>query len=236
MWQQFKTTPVALVLIFSLATFAAQGQVPGSAQPVPHSTADLPPSAVLRQALSEVQNTTANLDISRWKAPGGVRSAAQEDVDSIQRALSQTLPGLLGPADATPESVPPLFAVYRNVDALYDVLLRVSDVANLAAPSDDADAITTSLQELQSARARLGDAILRVSQQHEAQIREFETTMRTAKAEQPAAKKGTIIVDDGPVTTSSARRKAEQKEAQRKHEEKHTLAKPAPGTPEPAPQ
>jgi hypothetical protein len=230
MWQRFVATPLALVVTLSAATFDAQGQMAGTTQPVTRASAEAPPSSVLRQALADVQKTTADLNISRWRTSRGARIAAQQDVDSIQHDLSQTLPSLLAPADASPESIPRSFAVYRNVDALYDVLLRVSEVADFAAPDDEAQAITSSLQQLHASRDRLGDAILRVSQQHEAQIREFEAALRAAKAEQPTPRKE-IIIDDGPVTTSHTRRKTEQKEVHKHYEEKHTVAKPAPVTP-----
>ena len=217
----------ALALILSLATFGAVGQATGEARPsVPAQDAP-PPSAGIRQALSNVQSTTANLNISRWKTSRGVRTATQGDVDSIQRDVSQTLPGLLAAADAAPGSVPPSFALYRNVDALYDVLLRVSEVADFSASEDEAGAIASSLQELERARARLGDAISLVSQQRETQVREFEAAIRAAKAER-AAPKREIVVEDGPVKkASSARRREERRRMHKKHVEKHPPEKPA---------
>lgn len=200
-------------------TFAASGQATTGAEPSP--------SVVLRPALAEVQSTTANLNISRWKASGGIRRATQDDVGSIQRDLSQTLPGLLASADAAPESVPASFAAYRNVDALYDVLLRISAVANLAAPGDEADAIASSLQHLESARAKLGDAILHASQLRDAQMREFEAAIRAARAAQAAPKKETVI-EDGPARASERRRS--EKKVVHRHHVKEPAKKPASAT------
>lgn len=236
MRQRFVATPLTLVVTLCAASFAAHGQMAGTTQPVTRASAVTPPSSVLGQALADVQKTTANLDISRWRTSRGVREAVQQDVDSIQRDLTKTLPGLLAPADASPESIPQSFAVYRNVDALYDVLLRVSEVADFAAPDEEAETITASLQQLHASRDTLGDAILRVSQQHEAQMREFEAAMRAAKTEQAAPRKETIIIDDGPERTSETRKKAEQNKAHKHHVEKHPAAKPATGTPKTTPQ
>ncbi len=94
---------------------------------------------MLRPALSQVNQAITNVDIRHWKAPGSVKSAAAGDVSSIQRDLSGTLAGLMSQAEAAPASIPSSFAVYRNVDALYDTLLRVVETADLvgAGPGRD---------------------------------------------------------------------------------------------------
>ncbi len=202
---------------------AAHAQAPGTAQPAGSPAPLLSPSADLQSALSQVQNTLASIEVRRWKASRGIRNQTRDNVDSIRQDMNQTLPGLLASADAAPESVPPSFAVYRNVDALYDVLLRVSAVANISAPRDDAEAIASALQQLEMARSRLGDAILRVSQHQEVQIREFRTAIRAAKAAAAAPPKE-IVIDDGPVRSSRKRRV--RREIHHKREEKRTAATP----------
>jgi hypothetical protein len=169
-------------------------------------------SAQLQPALSDVQSSTAALNISKWKAPGSVRDAAQQNVDSIQRDLGSTLPGLLSQADAAPAAVPPAFAVYRNVDALYDVLLRVCETADLAASPDEAASIASGLEKLQSARAQLGDQIMLSSQKRESQIASLSAASK-AQATTPAKKSETVI-DDGP--ESSAAKKARKKSSTKK--------------------
>ncbi|HUY82040.1 MAG TPA: hypothetical protein VMU92_09990 [Acidobacteriaceae bacterium] len=195
------------------------------AQPANNPPTMVSPSTDLRPALSQVQETTANLDIRRWKTSRGIRGQAQADVDSIQHDLTQTLPGLLVPADAVPESVPSSFTVYRNIDALYDVLLRVSEVADFAAPRDEAEAIAASLQELQAARSRLGDAILRVSQHHEAQMKEFKVAIRAARVAAAKPPHETVITD-GPVRSSRRRKHKGKREIHPRREQK-----PDAGTP-----
>lgn len=173
------------------------------------------PSAMLQPALSDVQGSTSALVISRWKAPAEVRQEAQANVDSIQRDLGTTLPGLLTQADAAPASVPPSFAVYRNLDALYDVLLRVSSTASLAAPRAEADAIGDALRRLEAARTQLAQAILQTSQNRETQIVQLQAAVKAAKAAPPVVAH-TTVVDDGPAKTTT-----------RKTHHRTTPAKPA---------
>ena|SRR6185437_4275292 len=188
-----RAIPSVVVILFIAGP--SFGQPPAGAAPDA-----LSPSAILRPALSDVQSTTASLNISKWKIPGAVRKAAQEDVNSIQRDLGGTLPGLLAQADAAPGSVPPSFAVYRNLNALYDVLLRVSQTAELSAPSDDAVSLSSSLRKLEVARRSLGDSILNTSQRREAQINELTAAERAAKTAAPEHKRETVV-DDGPEKT-----------------------------------
>jgi hypothetical protein len=159
--------------------------------------------------MTEVQRSISALNIPRWRAPGEVKNAAQQNTASIQRDLSDTLPGLLSKADAAPTNVPPAFAVYRNIDALYDVLLRVSETASLAAPQGEADALFSSLNKLEGARSQLGDAILNASQQREDQVVKLEAAVRAAaaaaQAQAPPPK--TTVVEDGAAPPSTAKKK-----------------------------
>jgi hypothetical protein len=213
------------VVLFLFAFFVAvstQGQSAADAQPPAHPSAILP-SGIVQTALSDVQSTTAALNTSRWKASGDAREAAQENVDSIQRDLSNTLPALLAQADGAPESVPPSFAVYRNIDALYDVLLRVSEEASFAAPSNEAASVADCLQKLEAARSQLGDAILQASQHDEGQITALQAAAKKVSAAPPTANTETII-DDGPVTTQA-------KSTKKKPASKKPTSKPPAGTP-----
>ncbi|MGH9587467.1 MAG: hypothetical protein ACRD3F_10980 [Acidobacteriaceae bacterium] len=212
----FKVAPT--ILAFGLAALSLSAQAP----PAPNPPETTPPSTLLRPALANVQGTTAALNVSKWKASRGVRQSTQADVESIQRDLGSALPGLLTQADAAPGSVPPSFAVYRNLDALYDVLLRVSQTAELAAPSNQAEALAASLKRLEAARAALGDSILNTSRHHEAKIVSLEAAIRTVRTAPPEKKE--TVVDDGPVKHHTSRR------ARRRSTHKSTEHKTAPKT------
>jgi hypothetical protein len=148
------------------------------------------------------------LNIAHWKAPGDVRNVAQQNSASIQHDLTDTLPGLLTQADAAPGTVSSSFFVYRNIDALYDVLLRVYHTASLAAPENEADSVGSALQKLEAARRQLGDTILSDSKEHEAQIVELQTALKAAKEAHPQAPPPkTTVVDDGPTPPAPKKKK-----------------------------
>ena len=215
----FKAAPAILAFCFAALTLHAQA----SPQPNPPATPQV--SVLLRPALSNVQGTTAAINVSKWKASRDVRQAAEVDVESIQRDLGTTLPTLMAQADAAPGSIPPSFAVYRNLVALYDVLLRVSQTADLAAPSREAAALASSLKLLEAARSALGDSILTTSRSHEEKIASLEAAIRTARTVPEREKKSTVI-DDRPVKHHA--RPTRRKTAPKKTEQK-TTPKPSPG-------
>ncbi|MBV8674776.1 MAG: hypothetical protein JOZ33_15205 [Acidobacteriaceae bacterium] len=200
---------LSILLLGGLAAWAQPGSTP---QPASASdTAAMPPpnvSSMVQPALGQVQSSISGLNVARWKAPAEVRSAAQQNAASIQRDLSDTLPALLTQADAAPGSVSPSFSVYRNIDALYDVLLRVYETASLAAPQNEADGVGSALQRLEAARRQLGDSILNDSRQHEAQLVQLQGALKAAMAAQAQAPPPkTAVIDDGPAPAPAPKKK-----------------------------
>jgi hypothetical protein len=117
--------------------------------------------ANLRPALANVQTAIGNLNLSHWKASGTTRAAVQQDVASMQRDLITTLPGLMSQAEASGSAVlSPSFAVFRNLDALYDVLLRVTETAALAGSESDAGSLEDARAGLEDGRGKLGAWLL----------------------------------------------------------------------------
>jgi hypothetical protein len=197
----------SIALPLSLSIAYCQTAAPPVASSNQSAPAAPKPSELLNPTLSQISQTIVGLNISRWKAPGEVRSATQQNADSIQRDLSGTLPGLLSAADAAPASVSAVFPVYRNIDALYDVLLRVSGTAELAAPPSEASNLSSALSKLESARTSLGGTIIDTSKNTESEVVQLRTSIQQAATAHPAAPPTTTVVDDGPAKTTPVKHK-----------------------------
>jgi hypothetical protein len=196
----------SIALPLSLSIAYCQTAAPPVASSNQSAPAAPKPSELLNPTLSQISQTIVGLNISRWKAPGEVRSATQQNADSIQRDLSGTLPGLLSTADAAPASVSAVFPVYRNIDALYDVLLRISETAQLAAPPNEISSLSSALSKLESGRTDLANAILNASKNTETEVVKLQASIQQAAAH-PAPPPATTVVDDGPAKTTPAKRK-----------------------------
>ena len=113
----------------------------------------------MRPSLDILKTALGQLQINRWKASAPIRNEAETNIASIQRDVDSTLPTLLATADAEPDSPAKVLPVYRNIEALYDVMLRVDAAARLAAPTDQMSALDQALRHLDDARRAFGDQL-----------------------------------------------------------------------------
>jgi ATP-dependent DNA ligase len=90
------------------------------------------------------------------------------------------------------------------VDALYDVLLRVSETAQLAGASRDASLLEDQRSALENARTQLGAALLQSTQAQDTEVIHLRSTAVAAPPPPPAAK---TVVDDGPATRPKTTKK-----------------------------
>jgi hypothetical protein len=142
-------------------------------------------SATMQPALDTLTQTLEVLRPEKWKASDAIREETISNIDSIHRDIRSTLPQLLATADAAPNAVSQLLPAYRNVEALYDVLLRVGQVANLAAPSQQSAAIDHARASLEDARRTLGDHVNSAAQAQEQQVHRLQAALRAVPPPAP---------------------------------------------------
>ena len=168
----------------SPATTAAPAAAPLSppaAPPAPAGPPPVGPSTVLRPALDQVQSTLNSLKMDKWKR-GSVRDEAGADIGSVRSDLQVNLPPLLKDGDAAPGVLSKSIPVARNIDALYDVLLRVVEASRIAAPDDQANALRQSLAGLSSARLALYDKMQDSAAMQEKQVSDLRATVQKQAA------------------------------------------------------
>jgi hypothetical protein len=182
-------TPLGLILFCTSATLlaaqppAATGN-PQPPNPAPAASATLP-SATLQPSLDVLRSALPGLHVDRWRASNAIRDEAQSNLGSIQRDVQTTLPALLAAADAAPGSAGKVLPVYRNVEALYDVMLRVDAAARLAAPNDQMSAIDQALARLDDGRRALGDQLQQATDGQEKQVLHLQAALKAIPPPQP---------------------------------------------------
>jgi hypothetical protein len=193
---------------------AAPAPAPAAAEAAAPAVAPAPAAFAmsnLRPALANVQTAITSLNVSRWKAPNDIRATTQQDINSMQRDLNTTLPPLLAQADAAaaasgPPALSPAFAVFRNLDALYDVMLRVTETAGLAGSASDASSLEEARAGLEDGRAKLGAWLLQAIGAQDAQVVRLQAPVaHPAPAPPPPPNK--IVVNDGPDATKPHKKK-----------------------------
>jgi hypothetical protein len=212
----------AQLALLTLLFISGSGAASAQAAPPPAGPAQAPAAAVapaptafamnnLRPALANVQNAITNLNVAHWKAPNDIRATTQQDINSMQRDLNTSLPTLMAQADAAaaggPAALSPAFAVFRNLDALYDVLLRVTETAGLAGSSSDASSLEEARAGLEDGRAKLGTWLLQAIGAQDAQVVRLQAPVAAHSAAAPPPPPNKVVVNDGPDTTKPHKKK-----------------------------
>jgi hypothetical protein len=164
------------ILCLSRVICTAQ-PAPGGAPPQAAPNLPLTPSGILKPSLDSVETAVNALKLDRWKR-GTVRDEADENIKKIQLDLQSILPPLLTAADLAPESVSKVLPVSSNVDALYDVLLRVYEAARVSAPPEQITQIEAALNSLSTARLALNGRLRETAAAMEKQVSDLQSTLQ----------------------------------------------------------
>ncbi len=221
-----KALPMLASLSLAMLTAVAQGQDTGgsSAPPVSYSSVN-----ELNNLLGQLHQTSQNLQgdlshtrIDRWKTDSGTKRQTQANVDSVQRNLQSALPEIVTQLNNAPEDMAASFKLYRNLDALYDVLGSVAESAGAFGSKDEFQTLSNDLSSLESIRRSLGERIQNLASTKESELvrlRGAVKAMQAATPPPPPPKK--VIVDDAeapkkplkkkkPPTTTTANPPAQQ--------------------------
>jgi hypothetical protein len=171
-----------LIATASVALFVA-----GCSAQTEQAPAVQPPSSLVRPALEGVGRAGSGVDLNKWKGSTAVREEVDSNLASMQKDLTTTLPALLSVADAAPGSPSASLPVLLNIDALYNVLLRVTVSSRNGAPRDQNTALEQSAVLLDSARRDLGEAITASAKAQEKRIADLQATVKQQAAALAAA-------------------------------------------------
>lgn len=227
-----------LYLTCIAAALAQSGPVPvasaanSSPQGQPVSYASV---TQLNGLLSQIEATSKNtqddlsrLRIERWKADAPHKKETLGNVDSIQRNLQGALPEIISQLRNAPEDLPASFKLYRNLDALYDVMVDVAESAGAFGSKDDFQSLSNDLSGFEGSRKQLAERIENLSSSKEQELTRLRTQLKTLQTQADAAappKK--IVVDDTEPPKKPAPKK---KTTTAKKPADATTAKPAAGT------
>ena len=228
---------VCAPLAVSMTGYAGQAagapaQVAPAASPAPALTQDktsVKASELVQPALDALEKTVTAANLDKWKR-GTVRDEAAANVHRILNDLQSTLPDLLKQADAASGTMSKVLPVARNMDALYDVVLRVVDGARVAAPADQVDALIQAMNNLEKARLALADRQLELAAAQEKQIVDLQVALKT----QPAPVCPVVAPVESKPAAPAAAKKAVKKKPAAKPAVKPPTTPPA-ATAQPAP-
>jgi hypothetical protein len=152
--------------------------------------------AQLEAASKATQDDLAKLRIERWKTDASFKKRSLSDVDSIQRNLQNALPEMIEKLRNAPEDVPVTFRLYRNLDALYDVMGSVVESVGAFGSKDDFQSLSNDLTSFEATRKQMAERMENLAASKEQEIVRLRADLKTAQAAIPAEPPKKTIVDD----------------------------------------
>ncbi len=190
------------LLAISLTAAAQVSAPPRATQPPPAAAASPQPagsdlSASLGQVDQFVQNARldlARLRIDKWKTDSSVKRQAEANSESLQRNLTAALPTIVNQVRANPTSVAATFKLYRNLNALYDVMSVLAESAGAFGPKEEYQALANDAGNLDNLRRSLADKVEMMAGARDNEIAQLQARARAAAAAATPPKK--VVVDD----------------------------------------
>lgn len=152
--------------------------------------------ANLQQTSQAAQLDLARLRIERWKTDSGTKQQTEKDTGSVNQNLQLALPGMLDNLKNSPENLALTFKVYRNLDALYDVLSSVVESAGAFGSKEDFQSLNKDLAGIEESRRAFADRMDKLANAKETELGQLRVALQQARAE--AAPKKVIVDDTAP--------------------------------------
>lgn len=201
------------LLLIAVVVPISQAQNPVSSVPagtVPGAQSFPDPGTLLSRIQQETLGLSADLGklrIDKWKTDSSSKSQATDNAESIQRNISNALPGLISGVRSAPQSLGANFKLYRNINALYDVLANLAESAGAFGKREEYEVIAPHVAAIDDDRRAYGDLLAQMTASADSRIATYQQAAAQAVAQPPKK----IIVDDtepAPAPKKKSRKKS----------------------------
>jgi hypothetical protein len=197
---------------------AVSAQVISLPQPAPQTPVSYVSVNQLNQLLSQLEQASqaaqvdlAKLRIEKWKTDSGSKRQAQANVESIQRNLQSAMPEIIAGLRTSPENLTSTFKLYRNLDALYDVLGSVAESAGAFGSKDELQWLENDLSALEKSRRSFADRVENLAGAKEGEVTRLRAALQNAEANNTSPPPKKIVVDDTEPVKKPVKKKAASK-------------------------
>lgn len=216
-----------VLVLTLLATAAAQtaSLVPAQSTAPTSSTNITADLDRLQSAATQANVDIAHMRIEKWKADADSKRQAQANADSLQRNLTSALPGLIDAFRAQPQNLDAGFKLYRNLNALYDVMTSFTESTGAFGPKNEYEGLAQQLNVVDSVRRDLGDDLQDLTALTQTELNQLRMQVRTLQqaAAAPAETPKKVVVDN----SETPKKTVHKKKASTTNSAAGTAAKPA---------
>jgi hypothetical protein len=195
--------PVVAALLFATCLAAQISPAPVPYASVSELNGILGP---LEQASQTTQADLTKLRIDKWKMDSNYKKQLLNNTDSVKRNLQNALPEIIAQLRNSPEDLTATFKLYRNLDALYDVLGNIAESAGAFGSKDEFQALSNDLNAMERNRRSLGERLETLSAAKESELARLQTQIKALQAAPPPPPKK-IVVDDNETKKPAPKKK-----------------------------
>src|SRR4051794_7044714 len=195
---------VTIVLMACLCLSAIAQQAPVN----PQAQAPAPSSAGLNTILLQVQKATSSanvnlgkLRIEKWKTDAQQKQQMQQVADSLQKNISNAVPGLISDVQTSRGGVLASFKLYHNLNVVYEFLSSMAEAAGAFGKREEYQPLEGDATALDTVRQNLSTYIEQAAGKMEAANRAAATNALQARQGPGTVvpgKKVVVIDEDTP--------------------------------------
>jgi hypothetical protein len=211
MKQLRKALPTVASLLLAMLSSATLAQETGgsTAPPIAYASVN-----ELNNILGQLRQTSQNLQadlrstrIERWKTDSSSKRQTQANVESVQRNLQSALPEIVAQLNNAPEDMAASFKLYRNLDALYDVLGAVTESAGAFGSKDEFQSLSNDLSSLENIRRSFGERVQNLASSKESELTRLRGVVKALQAAPAPAPRKVVVDDTEPPKKPAKKRK-----------------------------
>lgn len=199
----------ACILAYSWQHLAAQ-TVPSR---TPQATVATVPD--VSGLLSQIDQTShsasqdlAQLRIDKWKADSSDKQQAQANAESVERNMTAALPGMLAAVRTQPQDFAAAFKLYRNMNALYDVMKTLTEASAAFGQKQDYQSLAQYSDAIDGYRRNLADYMEKLAASKDAELARLRSQAKAAAQTAAVPAKKVIIDDNTPVKKTTKKKTA----------------------------
>jgi hypothetical protein len=202
-----KSVLAAGVLFLLTAGRAAPAQTPIPTEPPtnPQIAQPLDLNAILSQIQQATSSANANighLRIEKWKADVDQKRQTQQVAESLQKNITNAVPGMISAVQTNKGSVTTSFKLYHNLNVVYENLIYLADVTGSLGKREEFEPLNSDIVALEAARKNLSAYIEDAAVKMEAANRQAASGTVPLQARQgpgsPVPGKKVVIDDEQP--------------------------------------
>ena len=152
----------------------------------------------LEQASQATQADLTKLRIEKWKMDSNYKKQVLGNTESVQRNLQSALPEIITQLRNSPEDLSATFKLYRNLDALYDVLGSIAESAGAFGSKDEFQSLSNDLNAIERNRRTLGERLETLSASKETELSQLRNQIKALQAAPPPPPKKIVVDDNEP--------------------------------------